>query len=316
MLPALVALCATVGACAPDAGDAGDAGDRVVDESEEALKNTPIAVTKVCVRVKRDTTLFLHPKGDETIKTPSKEGAKLLAAGPRYVLVQRKPGRVGDRVWVDADLYGLRSTDERDALAKRCGISTAAATKAVEVAIANEYVRRGWVDVDDLGGNLRNNLGASLPNGAEEGSNDGSGSIRTVKEQCLIQGAYRGGSNTRATGLATYGTCAQWKPKPDGDVECTTWGNAMYINYGTPEIDGGGVAFDYLAVGQKVHSLRKHVHEQNGDHCQVDDDAENLVCNSSAASANRDRRIWWAEVWARSGGRTVRGWVPNDCLAP
>lgn len=304
-------------------GCAVDTGEEEVDESEDALRNTSIAETKVCVRVKRDTTLFLHPSGDETVKTPSANGAKLLAAGPRYVLVQRKPGRVGERVWVDADLYGLRADDELDALAKRCGISRAAAKKAVAAARANEYVRRGWVDVDDLSGNLRNNLGPSLSTGTSFGANDRAedgdpkdGTIRTVKAQCLIQGAYRGSSSSRASGLATYGTCAKWSAKNDGTVACTTWGNGMYVNYGTPEIDGGGISFDYLAVGQKVHLLRRHAHEQNGDHCQVDDDAENLTCNRAAAPAARDRRVFWAEVWARSGGRTVRGWVPDDCLTP
>lgn len=303
-------------------GCAADVDDEEVDESEEALKNTSISETKVCVRVKRDTNLYLHPTGADTVKTPSKNGAKLLAAGPRYVLVQRKPGRVGDRVWVDADLYGLRGASERNALAQRCGISRAAARQAVEAARANEYVRRGWVDVDDLGGNLRKNLSASLASGTSFGANDldsngapKDGKIRKVKAQCLIQGAYRGSSSSRAAGLATYGTCAQWKAEADGNVECTTWGNGMYISYGTPEIDGGGITFDYLTIGQNVHFLRQRAHEQNGDHCQVDDDAENLTCNRAASAANRDRRIFWAEVWARSGGRTVRGWVPEDCLS-
>ena len=317
----LAILCATTGACVSDTDD-----DEVVDESEEALRNTSISETKVFVREKRDTMLYLHPVDTIPVKTPSKFGAKLLAAGaegPRYVLVQKKPGRIGSRVWVDADLYGLRSEDERSALAKRCGISRAAATKAVATAQGNEYVRRGWVDVDDLTGNLRKNLAASSPNGAglRENDRDGDGdladgSIRTVKEQCLIQGAYRGSSNARATGLATYGTCAQWREKPDGDVECTTWGNGLYINYGTPEIDGGGVAFAYLPIGQKVHQLRSPVHEQTGDHCQVDDDAKSVRCNGDSPSAARDRRIWWAEVWARTAGRTIRGWVPKDCLQP
>lgn len=305
----MVILCATTTACAADVEE------EEIDETEEALRNTPISETKICVRVRRDTNLYLHASGNETVKTPSKHGSKLLAAGPRYVLVQRKPGRVGERVWVDADLYGLRSEEERGALAKRCGISRAAAGKAIEVAQANEYVRRGWVDVDDLTGSLRKNLASSLPNGPGLAPGDGDGKIRTVKAQCLIQGAYRGSSNSRASGLATYGTCAEWKAKPDGDVECTTWGNGMYINYGTPEIDGGGISFAYLPVGQKVHFLRSHVHEQTGDHCQVDDDAENLRCNGASPKSARDRRIWWAEVWARTGGRQLRGWVPEDCLS-
>jgi hypothetical protein len=313
----LAALCATTGACVSDVDE------EEVDETEEALKNTSISETKICVRVKRDTMLYLHPTDTQRVDAPSKFGPKLLAAGPRYVLVQRKPGRVEGRVWVDADLYGLRSDEERDALAKRCGISRAAATKAVEVAQANEYVRRGWVDVDDLTGNLRKNLAASSPNGTglREGDRDSEGdlkegSIRTVKQQCLIQGAYRGSSNTRASGLATYGTCAQWREKADGDVECTTWGNGMYINYGTPEIDGGGISFAYLPVGEKVHYLRSHVHEQRGDHCQVDDDVDGVRCNGASPKPERDRRIWWAEVWARTAGRTIRGWVPKDCLTP
>lgn len=305
----LAALCAVASACVSDVEE------EEVDETEDALQNKSIDGGKICARVKRDTNLYLHPTGNETVKTPSKNGSKLLAAGPRYVLVQRKPGRVGDRVWVDADLYGLRSEEERDALAKRCGISRAAATKAVETAQANEYVRRGWVDVDDLSANLRKNLGPSTPNGPPFTGNDGEGRIRTVKAQCLIQGAYRGSSNTRASGLATYGTCAEWSTKPDGDVACKTWGNGLYINYGTPEIDGGGIAFAYLPLGQKVHFLRKHVHEQTGDHCQVDDDLERVRCNGDSPKEARDRRIWWAEVWARTAGRTIRGWVPDDCLS-
>ena len=116
----LAILCATTGACASDVDD-----DEVVDESEEALRNTSISETKLCVRVKRDTMLYLHPVDTIPVTTPSPFGAKLVSAGaegPRYVLVQKKPGRVGGRVWVDADLYGLRSDEERDALAKRCGM--------------------------------------------------------------------------------------------------------------------------------------------------------------------------------------------------
>lgn len=302
---------------------AGDDGEDV-DDSEEALRNTSIAETKVCVKVKRDTTLYLGSTGTATIATKNPNGARLTTskAAPRYVLVQRKPGRVNGRVWVDPDLFGLRSPDERDALAKRCGISRAAATKAVETARNNEYQRRGWVDVDDLSGNLRKNLDAESPNGTAFGANDRDGSglvdgkTMTVKAQCIIQGAYRGSSDTRATGLATYGTCADWKSEPNGDVACTTWSNAMYVSYGTPEIDGGGITFAYLPVGAKVHYLRSHAHEQTGDHCQVDDDAEKLTCNGKAAPSNRDRRVFWAEIWARQDGRTLRGWVPRDCLEP
>jgi hypothetical protein len=307
----LAAVCAATSACVSDVDD-----EEEVDETEEALKNASIEGGKICARVKRDTFLYLHSTGNETVITPSKHGSRLLAAGPRYVLVQRKPGRVGERVWVDADLYGLRSEEERDALAKRCGISRAAATKAVEAAQANEYVRRGWVDVDDLSANLRKNLDSSMPNGPALGPRDDAGRIRTVKPQCMIQGAYRGSSNTRASGLATYGTCAKWSTKPDGDVACSLWGNGMYVNYGTPEIDGGGISFGYLAVGQKVHYLRSHVHEQRGDHCQVDDDASSVRCNGQSPKTERDRRMWWAEVWARTAGRTIRGWVPKDCLVP
>lgn len=288
--------------------------DEDVDESADAIRNTPISETKLCVRVKRDTTLFLEPTGGATIKTKNANGARLTTSGgsPRYVLVQRKPGRVNGRVWVDPDLFGLRSEDERDALAKRCGISKAAAGKAVKTAQSNEYQRRGWVDVDDLTGNLRGVLDADMPNGTSGAVTDGK--LRTIKAQCLIQGAYRGSSNTRASGLATYGTCADWKSLPNGDVACTTWSNALYVSYGTPEIDGGGISFGYLPVGEKVHFLRSHVHEQDGDHCQVDDDAEKLRCNGDAKKPARDRRVFWAEVWSRRPGRTIKGWVPEDCL--
>ena len=95
---------------------------------------------------------------------------------------------------------------------------------------------------------------------------------------------------------------------------CQSWGREMYLSYGTPEIDGGGLTLGYVAAGQSVHQLDTRVHEQKGDHCQTDDLGGLVLCNGDAPVNDRARGIVWSEIWARVGGRTLKGWVPEDCL--
>lgn len=68
------------------------------------------------------------------------------------------------------------------------------------------------------------------------------------------------------------------------------------------------------AVGQAVHQLDTHVHEQRGDHCQTDDLGGKVLCNADAKPSDRARRIVWSEIWADVDGRRLKGWVPEDCL--
>ena len=63
-----------------------------------------------------------------------------------------------------------------------------------------------------------------------------------------------------------------------------------------------------------VHVLRTDEHEQRGDHCQTTRDAEGAGCNVAAPPNNRAPQFMWAEIWARSEGRTVKGHVPAECL--
>jgi|GEM_PF-4580658 len=324
-----VVLLAGVGAgggglgCAAE-DDSADDDDVAVESEEQAIRNQSIAGRKICVRVKRSTNLYRDPEGGATITSTSKFGDILVTddASPRYVLVQSKPGRVGSRVWADPDLNGLRADEDIPKLAKRCRISEAAARKAAATVRGNKYTRRAWIDVDDLTGNLRKNLGPSLPNGpafqSDDRAADGDpkvGRIRTVKEQCLPEGEYRGGNPDDPAGFYTYGTCTDWAVNDrTKQAVCKRRGKEMYVSYGTPEIDGGGLTLGYVGAGTRVHQIATHVHEQKGDHCQTDRPGGGVRCNGDAPPAQRERRIVWSEIWARTPGRTIKGWVPEDCL--
>lgn len=323
----LYLLTATTLCAIPTSGCAAETDDEDVEDvgtEEQAIKNQALTGTKICVRVKNDTKLFRHPEGNETITTTSANGALLVsnAANQRYVLVQARPGRVSGRVWADPDLNGLRSDADIPKLAERCRISVAAAKRAAAVVVKNKYTRRAWIDVDDLGGNLRKNLDASLPNGPgfEKSDLDSAGKpkngvVRKVRAQCLPQGEYRGSNPKDPAGFYTYGTCVDWKyDEATRSSSCQKWGSEMYVSYGTPEIDGGGLTLGYVPAGSSVHQIGTHLHEQKGDHCQTDKPGGGVRCNGDAPSNLRDRRIFWSEIWARTPGRTVRGWVPEDCL--
>ncbi len=224
-------------------------------------------------------------------------------------------------MWADPDLNGLRSDADLPKLAERCGISVAAARRAANVVVKNKYTRRAWIDVADLGGSLAKSLDASLPDGpAFETSDLGSdgkpknGTIRSVKDRCLPQGEYRGSNPKDPAGFYTYGTCIDWKYDEEARAAtCQRWGSEMYVSYGTPEIDGGGLTLGYVPIGSSVHQIGTHVHEQKGDHCQTEG-PPGLRCNGDAPPSARDRRIVWSEIWARTPGRTIRGWLPEDCL--
>lgn len=312
-------------------GNAGCAAEGDVDDEdaventeteEQAIKNATITSVKLCVRVTKNTTLFRNAEGSEAVTTTSVLGGAVETSSdnPRYVLVQPRPGRVGSRVWADPDLNGLRSDGDIPALAKRCRISVRAAKKAAAKVVANKYTRRGWMEVGALSGNLAQNLAANASTGPafENGDRDSkgdlkNGKVRKVRAQCLPQGEYIGSNPKDPAGLFTYGTCVNWKLNGQ-TASCQQWGKEMYLSYGTPEIDGGGLTLGYLAAGQSVHELGTHVHEQTGDHCQTDEPGGAIVCNGARPSDKRDRRFFWSEVWARVAGRTLKGWVPEDCL--
>jgi hypothetical protein len=308
--------------CAAETDGSDDDTPQDFESEEQAISNASISGTKLCVRVNSDATMFRNADGAETVTTTSKFGALVTTAknDPRYVLVQPRPGRVGSRVWADPDLNGLRSDGDIPALAKRCRISVNAAKRAAAKVVGNKYTRRGWIEVGTLSGNLAKNLGSNASTGpAFDGSDrDGAGNvkqgkIRTVRAQCLPQGEYVGSNPKDPAGFYTYGTCVDWKS--DGKVvSCRAWGKEMYLSYGTPEIDGGGLSLGYVTAGQQVHQLATRVHEQKGDHCQTDDPGGKVECNGDAPARDRDRRIFWSEIYARVGARTLKGWVPEDCL--
>lgn len=323
MAAAVLTGMATLGAGCAAESDADDEDYVEKTETEEqAIKNASITGVKLCVRVKKNTPLYRNSEGDEAVTTTSVLGAAVetSAGSPRYVLVQPRPGRVGSRVWADPDLNGLRSEGDIPDLAKRCRISIKAAKKAAAKVVANKYTRRGWMEVSALTGDLAKNLAANASTGPafENGDRDGkgdlkNGKVRKVRAQCLPQGEYIGSNPKDPAGLFTYGTCVNWKL--DGKTaSCQQWGKEMYLSYGTPEIDGGGLTLGYLAAGQSVHELDTHVHEQTGDHCQTDEPGGAIVCNGDRPQDKRDRRFVWSEVWARVSGRTLKGWVPEDCL--
>ncbi len=312
----------STGCAAEDDFDAEDEIPENAESVEQEIRNASIRGTKICVKVTDNTILYRNAEGGETVTTTSDQDAQITtsAGDPRYVLVQPRPGRVGKRVWGDPDLNGLRSDGDIPALAKRCRISIKAAKKAAAKVVANKYTRRGWINVKDLSGNLAANLDATTPTGPAFSSDDRDaagkikqGKLRTVKAQCLPQGEYVGSNPKDPAGFYTYGTCIDWKSEGNA-VVCKQWGREMYLSYGTPEIDGGGLTLGYVAAGQTVHELGTHAHEQKGDHCQSDAPGGRVVCNGDAPASARARRLIWSEVWAKVGDRTLKGWVPEDCL--
>jgi hypothetical protein len=321
---AMLSIGALAAGCAAD--DTADPEDEIPENTESVeseIKNASIRGTKLCVKVLRNTTLHRDAEGTAMVTTTSHaHGATIVTAAddPRYVLVQPKPGRVGQRVWADPDLNGLRSDKDIPALAKRCRISIKAAKKAAKNVVDNKYTRRGFIDVADLSNDLGASLDPSAPTGpgfsADDRDGKGNlegGTVRHVKALCLPQGEYVGSDPSNPAGFYTYGTCIDWKLEGK-TVACQRWGTEMYLSYGTPEIDGGGLTFGYVAAGQTVHQLDTHVHEQKGDHCQTDDLGGKVLCNGDAKPSDRARRIVWSEIWAKVDGRTLKGWVPEDCL--
>jgi hypothetical protein len=278
-------------------GCAADTSEEATDEESDELKDEGRGVSgnKICVKVKNETELHITAGGPNLV-VPQK-----LTRG-HFVLVQRLPGRVGNRVWVDPDLYGLRGDADRKNLAKRCGISLEAAKHATERAIVG---RRGWVDVDDLTGNLEKVLGPNQPDGPALQAKDlKNGKPRSDKPMhiagtCAVEGAYRGSSASNPAGFRTYGT--------NGFP-------FIYVSYGTTDIDGGGVTFGWIPTHTQVYWLEDNVQDQSGEHCQVDKTEK--VCNADAAPGNHAPKVVWSAVWAKQGSRTLHGWVPKACLVP
>jgi hypothetical protein len=278
---ALLALCVMAMGCSDAVDDADEEADGESEITSEALTTQGISIpgdNKVCAKVKRTTALHYSTTGAATITTPS--GSSVNAG--RFVLVQRRPGAVHGRVWADPDLSGLTSSSDNAAVADRCGISRAAAQDARVRATSFPYHRRGWVDVADL----------TFPNGGVSGpllsrglpSNTTNNVLRIVHPipGCTVDATYHGGSDTRGTGMKSY-----------GDFD----GNGLYVLYGTPEIDGGGMTFRYLPIGADWHEVALHRHSGTNHHGQL-----------------TGLPVYWSEGWYTQDGGTVRGFVLRNCL--
>lgn len=295
----LLALVAT--GCALDTSGDDDEVDAVADDGE-ALTDEGKGVSggKLCVRAKSATGLHVTSGGPSLV-----EGVTLEKG--RWMLVQRKPGLVQGRVWADPDLFGLRGAADYKNLAKRCDMRTKSGKlNLAEARRANEAAkigRRGWVDVDDVTGDLRKILTADQPDGPPLQPKDRvngkpkTNKPMTIKSACTVDGAYRGSSATNPAGFATYGT--------NGTTE-------IYVSYGTTDIDGGGVSFGYIPTGHQVFWLEDDAQAQRGAHCQVD--LTEKVCNGDAAPGKKAPEMTWSAVWTKLGSRTIHGWVPKDCL--
>ena len=317
-------------ACAVDVEEEEDelVEDDDVGTSEQELRNIDVVSTKLCARVKRETMLRRYPAGAATVKTLSGKGAKLeVEGGWKYVLVQREPGTVRGRVWTDPDLAGLTDVTNRTkmkSLARRCGmkkngkLNLTSAKRAVAVAKADPYNRRGWVDEDDLAGLPKDlpsvrSTGAPLQKRDKEAIAKLEGTLKRVKGGCITDSAYVGGNPDNPTSMRSYGTCFEIGSE-NGQPVCRNPTAEMYVLYNTPEIDNGGMTFAYLAVGVPVHVLRVREHEQTGDHCQATSSVPGAQCNGAMPEDQRVPRFRWAEIWASSGGRTITGYVPEQCL--
>jgi len=262
-----------------DTGD--DEADEETEITSEALSIAGITIpgdNKVCAKVKRPTPLHYSTTGAATIAT----GIGNSVNAGRFVLVQRRPGVVHGRVWADPDLSGLTSAGDNAAVAERCGISREAAQDARVRAKTFSYARRGWIDIADL----------SFPNGGVDGPRLSRGLPKNTTNEvlrivypipgCTVDATYHGGSDTRGTGMRSY-----------GDFD----GNGLYVLYGTPEIDGGGMTFRYLANGTAWHEVALHRHSGTNHHGQL-----------------TGLPVYWSEGWYTQDGGTVRGFVLRNCL--
>lgn len=327
-------ICAVAMAMVGAAGCAVDVEeeDELVDDVEEALVNKDVVSTKLCARVERETPLYRHPTGNERPETVNGRSTVGPRNGWKYVLVQREPGNVDGRVWADPDFYGLRDTTDATlvkSVARRCGLkkdgklNLTAAKKVMRVAAEGEpYNRRGWIEAKDLDNLPR--MRAVRPNGAAAQPRDfqpgttklKDGTVKRVKASCVLTAGYRGGNPKDPTGTRSYGTCLEFGTGPQGQLVCDRSAAEMYVNYNIPEIDNGGMTFGYIAVGAPVHVLRMNPHNQTGEHCQTvgTGPGAEARCNGSVPASQRAPVLNWAEIWARTGGRTVRGFVPEPCL--
>lgn len=302
--------------------------DDDIDDTQQALENDDVVQTKLCARVKRTTTLYRHPTGSETPATASRTGATLTTEGGlAYVLVQRQPGQVNGRVWVDPDMWGLTDPTVKadvDSVARRCRLKKRSQAREVMAnAKKDAFKRRGWVKVEDLD-NLPSDMKERRSSGAKaqardfDPSNDDKlrdGRVMRVKGSCVVNAAYKGSDKNNPTGMRSYGTCLVID-KDDGS--CAKSATEMYVSYNTPEINHGGMTFSYVEVGAPVHVLRLNTHEQVGDHCQRTGREAGARCNGDPNVPLEARApiFRWAEIWAKTGrdGRLIRGFVPNECL--
>jgi hypothetical protein len=74
-------------------------------------------------------------------------------------------------------------------------------------------------------------------------------------------------------------------------------GNGLYVLYGTPEIDGGGMTFRYLPLGGEWHEVAAHRHSGKNGHGQLSGPP-----------------VFWSEGWFKQDGVTIRGIVLKNCL--
>lgn len=313
--PAAALMCAlTLTTLAGCAAPTEDDSDEALEETTALIENEGISGTKLCFQMTKSATLFTTPTGSEpVVDTGSANGADVVVpkGKARYVLVQRRPGNVKGRVWADANFSGLSSDADLKTLVSRCGLkNTAAAKDLLVIARADRHARRGWMDVGALE-KAAGKLESALPNGPafEKSDLDGKGKpkqgvTKTVRANCSITQSYFGSSITDPTGMASYGTIGA-----DG----AAW-SSIYLTYGTPEQDGGGITFAYVDVGAPVHVLGTHTHKQTGAHCQANENAKGAKCNGNVSTKQRDVPMVWAEIWAEVDNQPVRGFVPNGCL--
>jgi hypothetical protein len=260
---------AAAGCSGTDAGIDDDEVGSDEAESTSAPPNKGIAgalAKKVCAKTTRALTLYYQPDGSG--------GVVGVIPKAQYVLVQKAPGRVGARVWIDPDVFGL---DDKE-FAERC--RTTADNKPTK----DERIgRRGWGLASSL---VAKSAGDSIPSKDnvmpyDDGDPFKKANAKTyfVKDQCDLDpdATYPGSDPTRGTHYVTYGTKGT---------------NGIYVNFSTTEVDGGGISFGYAMTGQPFHVTysRKDKKQLSGS------------------------PISWAYGFTKIGDERVWGWVVKNCL--
>lgn len=181
---------------------------------------------------------------------PGGGGAVASLKKGQYVLVQSSPGLVEGHYWVDPGLFGLTDAQFHE----RCGAKgPRPQTKQ----------RRGWIRA---------------------------GVLRAVGDHALPTGE---DFTPKGDGKALGGKLHAAKVKDcalPGDVG--TFGNfngAIYLNYNTHDISGGGIAFGYV----------------------TSNDTFGIVPSSGRVDKQHPEVVW---VYGKSHLMKRWGWVPLNCL--